>query len=101
MECGDILPSQDALSSSAHVMMVQNRLGDSVTAVNTEVGTSDISSRIRQQESHGSHEVFWTTHLALRNQTGPLLGKLWVVIKNLLGTIIHQVSFGVSPLALS
>lgn len=100
MECGDILPSQDALSSSAHVMMV-HRLGDSVTAVNTEVGTSDISSRIRQQESHGSHEVFWTTHLALRNQTGPLLGKLWVVIKNLLGAIIHQVSFGVSPLALS
>lgn len=60
-------------------------LGDSVSTVNTEIRSSDVAGSVTQQEGDSTHEVFRSTHLALRDQRGPLPVQLWVLVENLLG----------------
>lgn len=59
-------------------------LSDSVTAIDTEIRSGDISSSITEQESHSTHQIFGTSHFTLRDQTRPLGCELGVVIENLL-----------------
>jgi hypothetical protein len=66
---------------------LRKRLGDSVTAINTEVGTSDVGARIGEEEGDGTHEINGLTHLTLGDKGSPLLLELWVVIENLLGPV--------------
>lgn len=63
-------------------------LGDSVSAVNTQVCAGDIAGSIRQQEGHGTHQIGRLTHLALRNERDPLLLEVGVLVEDLLGAII-------------
>lgn len=58
-------------------------LGKSVTTVNTEIRTSDVLGSITEQEGDGTHEVLGSSHLANRNQGGPLLVKLGVLVEDL------------------
>lgn len=60
-------------------------LRDRVATVHAQVGARHIPRSIAAQEGDGPHEIFRTTHLALRNQARPLLRECWVVVENLLG----------------
>lgn len=64
-----------------------DRLGDSVAAIDAEVGASDIASCITAKESNGTHKVFGAAHLALWDERDPLLCKLRVVVEDLLGAV--------------
>lgn len=67
-------------------------LGNGVSTVNTEIRSSDVAGSVTQQESDGTHEVFRSTHLTLRDQRGPLPVQLWVLVKNLLGQCSQHVT---------
>lgn len=76
-----------ALCCSLLCSSIPNRLRDSVATVDTEIGTSHVASGVTGQERDGAHEVLGTTHLALGNKAGPLVGELGVVIEDLLGAV--------------
>jgi hypothetical protein len=54
-----------------------------VASVDSQICASHISCCIAEQERDSAHQVFRSAHLALWNQTGPLLGELWIVIEDL------------------
>lgn len=62
-------------------------LGHGVTAINTEVGSSNVLRSIGQQEGNGTHQVDWLAHLALGDERGPLSLQVWVVVEDLLGAV--------------
>lgn len=62
-------------------------LSHSVTTVDAEIGTGNVTSRIGKEEGDGAHQIFWTAHLTLWDEAGPLLGELWVLVEDLLGTV--------------
>ena len=63
------------------------RLRDGVSAVNTQLGASHVAGGIGEQECDSAHEIFRLAHLTLRDERDPLLGELWVVVEDLLGTM--------------
>ena len=75
--------------------MTKVHLGDSVTTVDAKVGTSHVAGRVTEQESDSAHQVLRAAHFTLRNQRSPLLGELWVVIENLFGAEVIEVSIAV------
>lgn len=60
-------------------------LSHSITPVHTEVRTRDVTAGVGKEIGDGTHEVFWLTHLADRDQGGPVLVQLGVVSKNFFG----------------
>lgn len=67
---------------------LESPLSDGVSTVDAEIGACNISSRITEQESDSTHQIFWSSHLTLRNQARPLGGELGVVVEDLLGAVI-------------
>jgi hypothetical protein len=63
-------------------------LRDSVAAVDAQLGAGHVTGGVGEQECDGAHEVLGPAHLALRDEGDPLLGKLGVVVKNLLGAVV-------------
>lgn len=63
------------------------QLGNGVSAINAEIGTSDVFAGIAEQESDGTHEVFGSSHLTLRDEGGPLAVKFGVLLEDLLCTV--------------
>lgn len=60
-------------------------LSASVATVNTKLCASHVAGSITAQEGDRAHKVGRTTHLALRDQAGPLLTKLGVLVQDVLG----------------
>ena len=63
------------------------RLGDGVSAVDTDISACHVQTGIAGEKRDGSHEVFRYTHLADWDQASPLLRKSRVVVENLLGPV--------------
>jgi hypothetical protein len=59
-------------SSSAGQISRAAGSGARVSAVDSEISTCHIAARIAEQESDGAHQIFRSTHLALRDQARPL-----------------------------
>lgn len=57
--------------------------GTGVAAVHPEISTRHIAARIAEQEGNSAHQVFGTTHLALRDQARPLFRQLWIFVEDL------------------
>lgn len=72
------------------------RLSQSVTTVDSQVGTGDILGSVTEQEGDGTHEVFGGTHLADGDERGPLLLQFGVLIEDLARSNRH-VSKGKPP----
>lgn len=60
-------------------------LSNSVATVNTQISTGNIVGCVGQQERDWAHQVLGRAHLTLRNQRGPLLLEVWVVVHDALG----------------
>jgi hypothetical protein len=60
-------------------------LSAGVCTIDAQVCAVHVQTGIAGQERDGAHEVLGAAHLTDRNQGSPLLLKLWVVIKDLLG----------------
>lgn len=61
-------------------------LGHGVAAVNAEIRPSDVFRGIAKKKSDGAHQVLRCTHLASRNERGPLVAKLGVLVEDLAGS---------------
>lgn len=62
-------------------------LRDRVTAVNAQIGASDIARCIGKQERDRPHEFLGAPHLSLRNKRCPLLLEIRLVIENRLCSV--------------
>lgn len=62
-------------------------LSDGVATVHAEIGASDVSAGIRQQECDGAHQIVGLTHLTLGDKRGPLSLQVWLIVENLLSSI--------------
>lgn len=73
---------------------VENRLRlcDGVTSINAEICSGYVSRSIWEQKGNWSHQVFWLSHLTLWNEGDPLVLQIWVVIENLLGSEVWNIS---------
>lgn len=66
--------------------------GQGVTSINAEVSTRNVLGGVAKKESHGTHQVFRSAHLADRNKRGPLVPELRVFVKDLAGAAKEKTS---------
>lgn len=71
---------------------LRSGLSEGVSTVDSQVGARDVSGSVTEQEGDGTHEVLWCTHLTDGDQRGPLAIKLWVLVKDLAGTMGNNIS---------
>ena len=72
------------VGNEGHKAHLTSRHG--VASIDPQIGSSDVSASIACKKCDRAHEIFWTTHPALRDERGPLLLKLGIVVKNLLSS---------------
>lgn len=60
-------------------------LSQGVSTIDTEISTSNVETGVAEQECDSSHQVFGPAHLALWDETSPLLCQLWVFVEDFLG----------------
>ena len=76
-----VLVGTDNSEATLQLILIPSS-GHGVSSVNSEVCTRYIPASITQQESHSSHQIFWSTHLAHWNQRGPLFLEVWIIVQN-------------------
>jgi hypothetical protein len=64
----------------------------SVASINPQVRACDVTGCIAAQEGDRTHEILRSSHFTLRDETGPLLRKSWIVVQDFLRSINRQYS---------
>lgn len=62
-------------------------LGQSVAAVDSEIGAGDVPRGIAQEEGDRAHEILRRAHLSDGDQRGPLVFEVGVFVEDLAGSV--------------
>jgi hypothetical protein len=54
-----------------------------VASVHSQVCSRHVTASLTQQEGDRAHQIFWSAHLAHRDQGGPLFLEVWIIVQNL------------------